>query len=339
MAAPKIFLTGGTGYIGGDALYRIHEAHPDWEITALVRNSDRGAVIASKYPTVNLVYGSLNSADVIEEEAKKADIVYHFANCDHVASARAIAKGLAAHTSDRPGHWIHISGTGSLVFEDLRAFRIGELRDKEYNDWDGVGELTSLPDDAPHRNVDKIVIDVGSNAADRVKTAIISPPAIYGPGRGPGNTRSVQVYNLARAVLRRRKGFLVGKGENIWHEVHVHDLSDLSLALGEAAVAGGGKATWGKEGYYLAENGGFAWGDIQRAVAKVAFEQGFIKSSDVDVLDAMQTSAVDRSGPFLWGTNSRGQAIRGRKLLDWNPHRPSSFELLPDIVQSEAKYL
>ena len=68
--------TGITGYIGGDALYVITRAHPDWEITALVRNSSKGAKVASQYSNVRLVYGDLESTDLIAEEAKNADIVY-----------------------------------------------------------------------------------------------------------------------------------------------------------------------------------------------------------------------------------------------------------------------
>jgi uncharacterized protein YbjT (DUF2867 family) len=71
----KIFVTGATGYIGGDALYAIVEAHPEYEITALVRNSDKGAQVAKDYSKVQLVYGDLDSTDVITEESRKADIV------------------------------------------------------------------------------------------------------------------------------------------------------------------------------------------------------------------------------------------------------------------------
>jgi N-acetyl-gamma-glutamylphosphate reductase len=72
----KLSSTGVTGYIGGDALYVIKKAHPDWEVTALVRNSSKGAKVVSQYPDVRLVYGDLDSTDLIAEEAKKADIVY-----------------------------------------------------------------------------------------------------------------------------------------------------------------------------------------------------------------------------------------------------------------------
>ena len=50
--------------------------HSDWEITCLVRNTSKGAKVASQYPKVRLVYGDLDSTDLIEEEAKNADIIY-----------------------------------------------------------------------------------------------------------------------------------------------------------------------------------------------------------------------------------------------------------------------
>lgn len=65
-----------TGYIGGDAVVDIVAAHPDWEITCLVRNSDKGATVAKVYPSIRLVYGDLDATTLIEEEASKADIVY-----------------------------------------------------------------------------------------------------------------------------------------------------------------------------------------------------------------------------------------------------------------------
>lgn len=57
-------------------MYVIKRAHPEWQITALVRNSSKGAKVASQYPDVRLVYGDLDSVDLISQEAKDADIVY-----------------------------------------------------------------------------------------------------------------------------------------------------------------------------------------------------------------------------------------------------------------------
>jgi hypothetical protein len=57
---------------------------------------------------------------------------------------------------------------------------LGTHTDKQYNDLAGVEELTTLPSEAFHRNIDEIVIDTGVKHADSVKTVIVCPPTIYG---------------------------------------------------------------------------------------------------------------------------------------------------------------
>lgn len=51
------------------------QAHPNYDITCLVRSSDKGAQVASQYSNVKLVYGDLDNANLLEQEAQKADIV------------------------------------------------------------------------------------------------------------------------------------------------------------------------------------------------------------------------------------------------------------------------
>ena len=67
--------TGTTGYIGGDALYALNKKFPDFEYTALVRNSDSGAKVDAEYPKMRLVYGTLEDSDLLEAESARADIV------------------------------------------------------------------------------------------------------------------------------------------------------------------------------------------------------------------------------------------------------------------------
>ena len=124
-----------------------------------------------------------------------------------------------------------------------------------YDDLDRVSDLTSLPDTAWHREIDKAVLSVGSDA---VKTAIVCPPTIYGPGRGPGNKRSKQVYLLAKVTLEKGKAPILGKGLTEWDNVNVHDLSDLFVLLVDAALSKNKDLDgeiWGEKGYFLAENG------------------------------------------------------------------------------------
>ena len=80
--------TGVTGYIGGDALYALEKAHPEYEYTALVRNSDRGAPVAAAFPKIRLVYGTLEDSKVLEEESARADVVLrkNFVSCLNLKS-------------------------------------------------------------------------------------------------------------------------------------------------------------------------------------------------------------------------------------------------------------
>ncbi|KAI7101442.1 NAD(P)-binding protein [Hortaea werneckii] len=315
----KLFVTGATGFIGGDAFYAIANAHPEYEMTALVRNSEKGAQVAKEYPNVKLAYGDLDSTDLLEEEAKKADIVCHWAHADHEASAIAIAKGLAAHEPSRPGFFIHTSGTGILLFADIKSGTYGEALDKVYDDLENVSEVTSLPDFAPHRNVDKIVLQAGTEHQDRVKTAIVSPPTIYGPGRGPGNKRSHQVPELARSTLERGAGLKVGAGKTFWGDVH--------------------PATWGAEGYYFCEGGEHVWGDVSQWVAQEAHKQGLIKSDTVESISREEADKCTPFGAALWGCNSRSRAKRARTVLKWDAKSPALHETIKSAVEYEASKL
>ncbi|KAH0349127.1 NAD(P)-binding protein, partial [Aureobasidium melanogenum] len=335
----KLFVTGATGYIGGDALHAIVKAHPEYELTALVRNTDKGAQVAAEYPKVKLVYGDLDSSSLLEQEAKKADVVCHWADADHEASVKAIVKGLSARQSENPGFLIHTSGTGILMYTDLDQQMFGEEATKIYDDWNNVQEMfTGIPDHAPHRNVDKVV---QSSVRDghTVKSAIVCPPCIYGAGRGPGNQTSVQVPALARCTLQKGHGIQVGAGKTFWTQIHVHDLSDLYLKLVEAASNGGGSATWNDEGYYFCEAGDLVWGDVARQVAKSAHKQGFLNDDQVKEYSPAEVKKFVSYGPALWGCNSRCRAIRAGKLLGWKASSPSLKEEIDATVLAEAKKL
>jgi nucleoside-diphosphate-sugar epimerase len=223
-----------------------------------------------------------------------------------------------------------------LGIDDLQRNAVGEPLDKVYDDWDGINTVTNLPDEAWHRNVDKIVLAANKQSGGKVHTAIVCPPTIYGPGRGPGNQKSDQVYGMSRAVIKHGRGIVVGKGKNIWTSIHVHDLSDLYLRLTEAAAQGGGKATWDAEGYYFTEVGEFVWGDMARKVAAEAHKQGYIESADVDEKSSEEADSIFTNGSKKWGLNSRCRAIRARKLLGWEPKGESIDSLLPSIVRQEA---
>ena len=223
----------------------------------MVRDRTNAKLILEVFPRMKIVYGSLDDEAILEEESAKADIIMNWASSDHPSSAEAIARGVLAAkgVKDHPTYLIHTSGTGILTWKTVETKRYGDLEAKIYDDWEGISEVTSFPDHAAHRDTDKIVLTAGTRDDGRIKTAIVCPPTIYGVGRGPVNKRSMQLYDLAKMTLVTGKGMHVGQGNNEQTHVHLYDLTKLYILLIEAAVAGGGNATWGEKGYYFGSRG------------------------------------------------------------------------------------
>jgi nucleoside-diphosphate-sugar epimerase len=67
--------TGVTGYIAGDCLCALSRAHPEYEISALVRSQDKADIVSKAYPSVRIVLGGLDDSDLLKQEAARADII------------------------------------------------------------------------------------------------------------------------------------------------------------------------------------------------------------------------------------------------------------------------
>lgn len=112
----RIFITGGTGYIGGSFLHLMLSRGylRRFDIAVLVRRSRDAEVLRAM--GVSPVIGTLGDDQLLRSQAAQADVVFNTANCDHRESAAAIVSGLAlrkARTGRRP-ILIHTSGAGVL---------------------------------------------------------------------------------------------------------------------------------------------------------------------------------------------------------------------------------
>ncbi|KAI1813978.1 nucleoside-diphosphate-sugar epimerase [Poronia punctata] len=328
----KIFLTGATGYIGGEALYSISQAHPEIEFTLLVRSEEKAKAVRAEYPNAKFVFGDLDDAAVIQKAASEADIVVHTADSsDHLPAAKAISKGLSeGHTDEKPGYWIHISGTSILQWYDWTHDRYGQdpLPEQKYHDIDDIDRILTFPQQAHHRAIDEVVQQ--ANQVGGVRTLIICPPTIYGPGHGPVNKRSIQLYSMARQLLEEGAApVMAGPGTPEWDSVHVHDLGQLFVLAVEAALDEEKRKNpeiFGPHGYFFAENGVHSWRRDAELLAEEAKKQGLLEE------------AKTKEGDYKnFGANSKGVAQRARKYLGWKPTGKSVEEEIPDIVAGEAK--
>lgn len=64
-----------TGYIAGDAVFAINEAHPDIDFTFLIRTEGNAAIVRKAYPRSRVIIGELDHYDLLEEESARADVV------------------------------------------------------------------------------------------------------------------------------------------------------------------------------------------------------------------------------------------------------------------------
>ncbi|EYE90759.1 uncharacterized protein EURHEDRAFT_488300 [Aspergillus ruber CBS 135680] len=335
----KIFLTGASGYIGGEVLHVLQTAYPEHEYVVMLRDKEKAQKVSNAYPKVRVVSGDLDSAALLEEEARKADIVIHLANAKHIESVEAIARGLTTPNRAKPGHWIQISGASLLSFPDIEQNTYGEPTDKVYNDFEGVEEVRQLIHRlSSKRLVDSFILNLAKSPTSP-KTALVFPPLIYGRGRGPVNQRSVQVPELAKATLQRRAGLQVGKGKSIWSNVHITDISQIFAKLVEKALQGEEGELWNENGLYFAENGELTFKEISQLVTQESHKLGLVNSTSVAELTHQEADELSPHAGILWGTNAREQAQRARTLLDWVPKASALNKEIPEAIRVETERL
>ncbi|WPH00457.1 NAD(P)-binding protein [Acrodontium crateriforme] len=327
--APHLFLTGGTGYIGGTVLDTLVKTHPEYNISVLLRHVPEDFV--RRYPDVKIVMGDYDSGETISNAAVNANVVIHNGNSDHEPSINALIAGLLRRGS--PSFLIHLSGTG-IVADWLEGKYVGKLNPKVWNDIDDLDEIVSRPDRELHRNVDKIIQKAASDHGDRLKTAIVCPPDIYGTGRGPGRTQSVFFPLFVKQARAVGRPFYAGDGTNTRSWVHIEDLMVIYLKLVEAAVNGGKGADWGRDGYYFAATQEASQVDIAKAAGKILKATGVLsdaepcKIADQEVDTMLDSWSIPHLGTYMFAANSRTRAHRAAKLFGYEGKSLSLWEAM-----------
>jgi len=200
---------------------------------------------------------------------------------------------------------------------------------KKYDDIDDLEDLLNFPREAIHRDVEKIVVDLAQVNPDLIKAAIVSPPGIYGRGRGPINTHAMVIPFFSQMLLKAGHGFIL---EPLcgWDHDHVHDVFRLFLILAEAADAGGGKAQWGREGYYFADAGHIPWKDFMQRLATEAKLAGYIESDELKMYGTEEITKTIGAFASMLNSNEKSRGSRTRKVLGWEPTETPFLETVAE---------
>jgi len=288
----KIFMTGATGYIGGTIARRLlDDGH---EVRGLVRDAEKAKKLAAF--GVEPVLGGLDDAAVLAAEAKRADAVINTANSDHRGAIDAFLEALAG--SDKP--FLHTSGS-SIVADDAH----GDVASEKIYDEDTPVE--PVPGKQARVAIDRAIRDASRRG---VRSIVVCPTMIYGNGLGLARD-SAQIPGLAKRAKATGVVRHVGKGLNIWSNVHVEDVADIyRLALTKAPAGA----------FYFAENGEASYRDICSAIArrlKLGAPQAW-------PFEEAAKELGENSAAYTFGSNSRVRGKRTRSELGWQPKHSSA---------------
>ncbi|WP_343717508.1 NAD-dependent epimerase/dehydratase family protein [Inquilinus sp.] len=286
-----IFLTGASGYIGGAVAVRLlRDGH---RIRGLVRSPEKAARLQAL--GIEPVIGDLSDTTLLAREAEAADAVINTASADDRAAVEALLDALAG--SGKP--FLHTSGT-SVVADDAR----GEWASDRIYDEDTPVEPVSGK--AARVAIDRMIVEAAGRG---VRSAVLCNSLIYGTGPGL-NPDSVQIPALVAQARKTGVVRHIGRGLNIWSNVHVDDMADLyALALDRASAGA----------FYYVENGEASFAEATAAIAR---RLGLGAPQPWPVDDAIAALGFGHA-VYSLGSNSRVRGKRARAELGWAPKHGS----------------
>jgi len=224
--------------------------------------------------------------------------------------------------------------------DEIKAKNFGNSTDDQYGDVEDEKRLQATIRKHQNRTVDNFTLDI-SDQTPAVKTALVIPSLIYGQGRGPGNQRSIQIPELARIALQRKRAAQIGAGANVWSNVHISDLSSLLVSLVESALSGSDdKRIWGASGLFLAgANPGISFGAAIKQIATAAHESHHLSDTEIDEISASEADKLSPHASAIVGTNARTLSERAQKFFGWKPQGPALADEIPSTVMVEIERL
>ncbi len=279
----KVFVSGGSGYIGSAVALRLKKAGHD--VLALVRSKAKAEKVAAA--GVKLVEADLGDSASWAAAAYGRNAVVHcaFAQAENgveldrrfITSARDLLRGqVGATLVYTSGCWVY-GDTADVADESA------ELKPAKLVGWRPGHEKLAL-----------------EAAKDGVRAVVVRPAVVYGGANGgiPGGFfGSAQKGGAAQ---------LVGDGRNRWPMVHVDDLAELYVRLVERAPAGAI--------YNACDASRATVKEIAQAASRAAGKDGEVSMIPVDQARAKMGVFAD-----ALVLDQRLSSEKAENELDWRP--------------------
>ena len=247
----KIFLTGGSGYIGSAVALRLKKAGHD--VLALVRSEQKGEHL--KAAGIKLAVGELGNPAGYSAAAWGRQAIVHAAveysaqgpelDKKTIQAARDLLRGQVGATFIYTGGCWDAGVTEGVADENTPAkpLPVAQWR-------------------MPH---EQLALDMSK---DGIRSAVVRPGIVYGGAKGG---IAAMFFGTATKMGAAQ---MIGDGHNHWPMVHVDDLAELYVRLVERAPAG--------SVYYATDASRHTQREIAEAASSAAGKEGKIEGKPSD---------------------------------------------------------
>lgn len=287
----KVFITGGTGYLGSVLVEHLIDA--GHEVTALARSatSEQRLTAAGATP----VPGSLTDTAILTQAAGEADAVIHAA-VDYAQTDEAAQTELGAVTALLAG--AGAAGAGKPVIYTSTGLVYGFQADQDSSEDAELPEVSAQPVKVA---AERLVLDATGTTSIVVRAGLI-----FGRG-GTG-----LVTGLIAAAKANGVSSYIDDGSNTWRPVHVDDLAELYVRALANPVGGIFNAVG---------NVPFSFRELAEAIGQLT------GTPAVSVPFAVAEQAFGPSARVLT-TTSRLLSTKARLTFGW---APSDRSLIDDV--------
>lgn len=305
----RIFLTGGTGYIGAavlDALVRAGHT-----VTALVRDNEKAARVAAR--GAHPVLGNLNDPGTYRSATDEQDGYVHTA-FDRLAGKGPWTERVALQTlidaANRPYATGELANGPRFVIYTSGMWVLGRTHGPAGED----APLNPIPLVAWRPEMEALVLAAGS---DQLRTMVVRPGVVYGGG---GGLVGDLFKSASNGIVR-----VIGDGNNHWPLIYDRDLADLFARLSAHAAARGV--------YHANDEGDERVNDIIEAIAPhlqfrpdvrhVSLEEARSKMGGVaEALSLDLRARSPRARALGWAPSLHSVARNAARLLEeWRAKR------------------
>ncbi|KAK8050493.1 hypothetical protein PG994_012223 [Apiospora phragmitis] len=232
--------TGATGYIGGDALSVLSQAHPEFEFSLLVRTQEKAQNVKAQYPNATIVLGDLDDSGLLREQAAKADIVLR----EYSTSFRSLFTHSPSSPPPPPLFLLLLRSTATSTRSCWRPRRTSSRPPSS----------ARPPSTGPAAGPSPRGGARSTSSLDSSSARVTRPSSAGGRARW-NHVHVADLSEAFRLLVEQAVASSIGEEGNKRQD---------------------DKEMWGAWGYYFVESGEHVWGELARGMAGTAFEMGLL---------------------------------------------------------------